>query len=303
MLIRFTGGILFHIMVYVITNADDFGLSDNINEAVIRAFKDGILKSASLLINAKGSLQAVKLADRNPDLDLGIHLCLVQGTPLLEPRYVRSLLDNNGCFLKNHMDFWIRLHRGKINLQEVEREFEAQIRKALEYNLIVTHLNTHQHIHIHHQILRILVKLAKKFKICCIRYPVEIPCGFSQVLRNVRNIKNISKFIIICAYRRKIKRILDENNISYPDYTAGLYNAGTLNNSAFKQLLSLAQDGVTEIIFHPAIKNDDFSKEFPGGFKDFNWEEEFRILTNTAFRDFAARRHIKFVSFKQISRE
>lgn len=290
-------------MKYVIINADDFGLSDSVNTAIVQSFKEGVLTSASLLINAKRTQQAIELANKNPQLDLGMHLCIVQGKPIAKRKNISTLLDNNGYFSKNHVDFLIKLWRNKINLDEVELEFNQQIKNALEYKLNITHIDTHQHIHMHPQILRILVKLAKKFKIRWIRYPVEIPYGFNRVLTSFENIKNVSKFTIICAYRFQIKRILKENNISHPDYTMGLYNAGTLNNSAFKQMLSLAQDGVTEIIFHPAIKNEDLSKEFPGGFKNFNWEEEFRILTNTAFRDFAARQQIKFVSFKQISRE
>lgn len=288
-------------MKYAIISGDDFGLSDSINEAVMRSFKEGILKSASLLINAKRSKEAVELANKNQQLDLGIHLCIVQGRPILKHKDVATLLDNNGYFLKNHAEFLMKLRRNKINLREVESEFHEQIRRAFGYNLNITHLDTHQHIHIHQPILKILVKLAKKFRIPCIRYPVEMHYGVKPALATFSNITNISKFMLINTHRRGIKNILDKNNISHTDCIMGIYNAGALNNVAFKQMLSLVQEGITEIIFHPATKNEDFSKEFPGGFKNFNWEEEFRVLMNPAFKDLAAREHIEFVSFKDLT--
>jgi len=52
----------------LIVNADDFGGSASINEAVIRAHYDGILTSASLMVNEPGFAEAVKLARENPTL-------------------------------------------------------------------------------------------------------------------------------------------------------------------------------------------------------------------------------------------
>ncbi len=287
-------------MKYVIINADDFGLSNNINEAVMQSFKVGILKSTSLLINAKRSLEAIELTKNTPELDIGIHLCLVQGRPISKKRDIPTLLDNDGYFFKNHLSFLIKLWGNKIDLAEVEREFNAQITKAIDYNLNITHLDTHQHIHIHPEILKIVVKLAKKFRIPWVRYPVEIPYSVKETLSIFNNLRNLWKLIFINTYKRRIEYILDKNDIMHSNYIMGMYNSGIMTHMKFNRMLSLVENGTTEIIFHPSIKNEGFSDEFPGGFKDFNWEEEFKVLSNLIFKDVAISKHIKFVSFKDL---
>ncbi len=287
-------------MKYIITNADDFGLSDNINTGIARCMREGIVKSASLLVNAKGTLHAVELARNQPQIDLGIHLCLVQGKPLSNPKDIPSLIGNNGYFLKNHFDFLIKLWLNKINLQEVESECRLQIQKALSYNLCFTHIDTHQHLHIHPKIIKIITRLAGFFGIRYLRYPIEQPYNIMQLLKNGAGCKNIPKFILSRAYSQHIKRAFSSHNLSHTGSIMGMHASGTLASSALKRMLSKAEKGTTEIICHPGLKNEDFSAEFPGGFKNFNWENEFKLLTNPELKDFAARENIQFISFKDI---
>ncbi|HEY4984932.1 MAG TPA: ChbG/HpnK family deacetylase, partial [Verrucomicrobiae bacterium] len=61
----------------LIVNADDFGRSHSIDEAVIRAHRDGILTTASLMVNEPGLDEAVALAKQNPKLGVGLHLSLL----------------------------------------------------------------------------------------------------------------------------------------------------------------------------------------------------------------------------------
>ena len=67
----------------LIVNADDFGRSHSINEAVVRAHRDGILTSASLMVNGHAADEAVQFARQNPRLGVGLHLTLVCGTSAL----------------------------------------------------------------------------------------------------------------------------------------------------------------------------------------------------------------------------
>jgi hypothetical protein len=69
----------------LIVNADDFGLSSSVNEAVIRAHREGILTTASLMVNEAGFDEAVKLAKENPKLGVGLHLTLLMGHSALPP--------------------------------------------------------------------------------------------------------------------------------------------------------------------------------------------------------------------------
>src|SRR5215813_8198613 len=58
----------------LIVNADDFGLSPGINAGIIEGFEQGILTSASIMVNAPASEPAVQLAHAHDGLGIGVHL-------------------------------------------------------------------------------------------------------------------------------------------------------------------------------------------------------------------------------------
>src|ERR1700680_3490540 len=85
----------------LIVNADDFGISEEVNVAIIRAHKEGILTSASLMVTGTAFDHAVRLARENPHLGVGIHLVTVMGQSALSPSEVSSLVDSQGNFSNN----------------------------------------------------------------------------------------------------------------------------------------------------------------------------------------------------------
>jgi len=82
----------------LIINADDFGLSAGVNRAVEIAWQEGILTQASLISGGEAFEEAVEIAWRNPGLQVGLHLTLVQGTPVLPPEQIPGLVGNDGFF-------------------------------------------------------------------------------------------------------------------------------------------------------------------------------------------------------------
>src|SRR5215475_12435062 len=77
----------------LVVNADDFGRSTSINQAVIRAHREGILTSASLMVNEAGFEEAVRLARENPRLGVGLHLTLLCGHATLSPEKIPGLVE------------------------------------------------------------------------------------------------------------------------------------------------------------------------------------------------------------------
>src|SRR3989339_560109 len=71
-------------MLKIIINADDFGLNEKVNEGILRSFRNGILRSASLMANGNSFEQAVGIINSNPNLDIGVHLTLVEEKPILD---------------------------------------------------------------------------------------------------------------------------------------------------------------------------------------------------------------------------
>ena len=87
-------------MLQKIFNADDFGISPGVNAAIIKAHQEGILNSASLMINQKYAIQAIKAAESMPELEIGLHLNLTNEVPAADPSEIPLLVNAEGK-LKN----------------------------------------------------------------------------------------------------------------------------------------------------------------------------------------------------------
>src|SRR5512146_2453166 len=85
----------------LIVNADDFGGSADINQAIIRAHREGILTSASLMVNEPAVDEAVALARENPRLGVGLHLTFLFGRSALPPKEIPGLVNARGEFGRN----------------------------------------------------------------------------------------------------------------------------------------------------------------------------------------------------------
>src|ERR1051326_4057207 len=111
----------------LIVNADDFGRSRSINEAVIRAHREGILTTASLMVNGEAADDAVALARQNPRLGVGLHVSLVCGTSALKPSEIPGLVDRDGRFSDRPVATGVRyFFRRELRFQ-LEREIRAQV--------------------------------------------------------------------------------------------------------------------------------------------------------------------------------
>nr|WP_036067527.1 chitin disaccharide deacetylase [Listeria grandensis] len=143
-------------MMKVIFNADDFGLSKGVVYGILEAYKNGVVKSTTMLANSPAFDLGAEIAKENPGLDIGAHLTLTFGSPLLKD--VPSLTAASGKFLPQDV---LRSSTATLNADEVEREFTAQIEKILAAGIQISHFDTH-HL-IEPIVLPVLQKLAKKY--------------------------------------------------------------------------------------------------------------------------------------------
>src|SRR5476651_388334 len=154
----------------LIVNADDFGLSKSVNEAVVRAHRDGILTTASLMVNEPGFDEAVKLAKENPTLGVGLHLTLLFGHSALPPGKIPGLVSSSGEFLGNSVQAGMK-YFFKCSLREQLRaEIHAQFEKFHSTGLPLDHVNGHLHFHLHPAIFQILMRDSEKLGITHLRF-------------------------------------------------------------------------------------------------------------------------------------
>jgi len=136
---------------YLITNADDFGFTRDVNDGIVHAHRHGILTATTLMATGPAFDHAVDLARENPKLDVGVHLVLVgsDGYPPTVARLVASL--------------------GRMRIYD---ELARQIGKVMDAGIRPTHLDTHKHTHLLPPVLEAVARLSEDFKIRWVRRPL-----------------------------------------------------------------------------------------------------------------------------------
>ncbi len=232
-------------MKKVIINADDFGLTRGVNEGIIKAHQEGILTSTTLMANMPGFDQAVELAGGNPELGVGVHLNILRGQPVAPVQKVGSLLSKEYRFIPSVSRLLRRIALGRISFDEVERECRAQVEKVKDAGIEPSHIDSEKHIHMIRPLFRIVLKLAREYKIDRVRFIEErcISLRFGQMFK--------SFFISLSS--ASMKKRMAREGIRSPDRFYGVCDSGQVTAAKLMKALQTAKEGVTEIMVHPGF--------------------------------------------------
>ncbi len=240
-------------MKKVIINGDDFGLNPEVNRGIIRAFREGILTSASIMVNMPGFEDALNLLKKNPLLDIGLHVNIFRGKPVLPDYKTKTFTDKRGFFLQSALKIVKRIYLKQFDFMRLEEECEAQIIKALDRGINITHIDSEKHLHFIKPIYKIITKLGLKYGVINIRNINEFPYLTKSFL-NLRYIfnSNLYKVFLLQFLSNRIKKINFLNpDIYTPDYSFGILESGCMDIRKYRELFIYLKDGVTEIICHP----------------------------------------------------
>ena len=158
-----------------ILNADDFGMSKDINRAVLEGYQTGLLKSASLTANGEAFSDAIEnIIPKCPDLGVGIHLNIIEGKSLCAD--LKTLTDQEGNFNNSFIQLLVKSYNPKETefFNELERELRLQIEKVLS-KATVSHIDSHVHTHAIPRIFDMVCRLAKEYGIKQVRTQFEKP--------------------------------------------------------------------------------------------------------------------------------
>ena len=155
----------------IVVNADDLGLHEAVNEGIIRAHQEGIVTSASLIACGGAFEDAVRRCESCPELDLGVHLTLVEEHPLAPIEKIPSLVDQDGFMPRSYMIFARSWLTNKIREREIRFELEAQMARVLDSGIRPTHLDSHQHVHCLPGVWKLTLDIARKYGVPFIRVP------------------------------------------------------------------------------------------------------------------------------------
>ena len=237
-------------MKELIVNADDFGLSEGANRAIIDSYREGILTSASLMVGGAAFKQAVSLAQENAGLQVGLHLNLVQGRSTLPPEDIPGLVDGKGNFTDNAVKAGMSYFFDTALRNELYREIEAQIGAFLMTGMSLTHIDGHLNIHMHPVIFDILLELMPKYGVASFRLTREKLLPNLAVDRR-RIPGKIADAVIFSCLASRCRPHLEKFGIQFAAEVKGLLNSGRMTENYLLDTLESLGEGVTEIYFHP----------------------------------------------------
>jgi hopanoid biosynthesis associated protein HpnK len=271
----------------LIVHADDFGLSEAVNRAVIASHELGIVTSTSLMAGGDAFEHAIALAKARPWLDVGVHLTLTEQRPVAT--HVPSLVDADGRLAPHATQLAQRHARGKIALADVRTELDAQIRRVLDSSLTPTHLDGHQHVHVLPGVAQVVLELARKYGISAVRYPAERVRGY--MLTNPAHAKRVAEQVAVAT----LSALSPLKSLRRADAFAGFYFGGRLNERNLRTVLDhLPPRGTVELMCHPGFEDPQSRYEHWG----YAWTDEAAALSSPRIRELLVERGVRLIGYR-----
>jgi hopanoid biosynthesis associated protein HpnK len=159
----------------IIFTADDFGLSEAVNEGVERAHRDGVLTHASLMVAGAAAEDAVRRAKRMPGLRVGLHVVAVEGPAVLSPDQIPALVDARGWFPSDQAKLGFRYAIWRDVRWQLEKELRAQFEAFAATGLTLSHVDAHKHMQLHPYVADLMLDIGWRHGARRIRVPAEPP--------------------------------------------------------------------------------------------------------------------------------
>lgn len=243
----------------LIANADDFGRSASINQAVVRAHREGILTTASLMVNEASAAEAVELARQNPGLGVGLHLTLVCGKSALASQLIPGLASHAGTFSDNAPLAGFRYFFMRSLYPQLEQEIARQFEKFRETGLPLDHVNGHLNIHLHPTVFRILMRRSGEWGIRHFRLTRD-PFRLNASLAAGAWMYRISHAVIFHSLSAAARKSLATRGIRHTRAVFGLLQNSRVDAAFVENLLPRLPSGDSELYSHPSL--DDARHEF-----------------------------------------
>ena len=283
-------------MTPIILTADDFGFDVAINEAVEQAHKEGVLTAASLMVSGAAAGDAISRARRMSSLAVGLHIVLVQGTPVLPPRDIPALVRADGTFRDSlgaagfHYFFHPRARR------QLTAEIGAQFEAFRATGLTLDHVNAHNHLHLHPTISAIILSIGRQFGMRAVRLPYE-PLLPSWHAAGHGLGTRAAATATLAPWIALLRRRLRNAGIKFNDFVFGLHDSGRMREDLVLNQLRHWPSGIGELYFHPATRRTAaIARALPA----YRCEDELHALTSSKLRAVLNRAGLRPVAFADL---
>jgi len=277
-----------------------------VNRGIAETHRNGIVTSASLLANGAAFASGVELARTTPGLGVGVHLNLSEGKPVAPREMVKSLVNERGELEGRPESLLLRLARRSVSLEEVEREWNAQIQKVRDAGIEPTHLDGHRHVQMLPGLFELALRLAKKHGIAAIRISHE---ESSLRLALSTGAKHKGAVVIKQGVQARGLKLLapdahekaERAGIAAADYFCGIAQTGEMTREGVLRLLETLPEGTTELMCHPGYMDAELAKSATR--LQASRQTELEILTDTAIRNLVASQGIRLIDYAFIAQE
>lgn len=152
----------------LIINADDLGMSLEVNKQIEECIRRGCITSSTLMANAPAFEDGVRIAKQYPQISVGVHLNLIEFAPLTNVNLFKKykVVDDDGCFIEGAL-FCVPIDEELR--KAVFEELDAQITKVEQAGLIPTHCDSHEHTHTITALRDVLCRVMDKHHITKVR--------------------------------------------------------------------------------------------------------------------------------------
>ncbi len=282
----------------VIFHGDDFGLTQGVNRGIIRAFKHGLLTSTSIMAVGEAAEEAIDLALENPGLDVGIHLVLSDEPSLLPPEDLSTLVSRHGLLPSRNRILGAIISR-KLDYGQVEAEWCAQVEKVLNAGIKISHLDSHQFLHLFPGLFNVSRNMRRRYHIPFMRSDTLEPSPFSALTIPEIGFGRLLQW----AGLRGWTRVLAAGGCFPPGPTVpsvGFLHAGGRMDCALvlgilDKLRGKPSCANVEFILHPGSRDNHTQNKY--GHWRYSWENDLALLLNHDLRKGLQLRNINTTSF------
>ncbi len=260
----------------LVIHADDIGLSSSENRASFDSISFGMVNSGSVMVPCEKTDEVAEYLRKNPQTDLGIHLTITsewdtyKWKPVLNRDEVNSLVDEQGYFFSSKKQMF-----QNADPEDVEKEYRAQVEKALESGIHPTHLDSHMYSAFSGtEITKRYIDIGNDYKLPVL-LTYDLPLG----------VLNYSGMVVVdelyCA--------------DYEDYKAGL-------EEYYKRVIKSIRPGLNCILVHVAYDNEEM-KSIMRDNPNFGakWRQaDFDFFTSDACHTLIDENNIRLITWKEI---
>jgi hopanoid biosynthesis associated protein HpnK len=273
----------------LIINADDFGWSEGVNEAVCALYDAGVVTSTSLMVGAPAARHAIECAKARPGLAMGLHLVLVHGPALLPLQRIPHLVDHRGWFSMDCVRAGLRYTFVPPCWRELREEIQAQCAAFASLGVPWSHVDAHLHFLLTIRVFLIARQVLRSYPITGFRIPLDDFALYrrTDTMDARAQCRLAVWFELLCGYQRWALR---HSAYVTPKRCYGLFRTGRLTPDYLAGLVRAMPDGDLELHCHPDLST-------PSG----RWE--YRALLSDPFRAALAERGVELTTYAGLARQ